>query len=264
MRGSRFQKTFLFLTLLIALSVCGILIFYSYDQESKIFLRATYCQRVGALWEFSHKVLALQPELTENIYLEETFDQKILPGIRQFFSNQLKPLQNDRITADEKFQLMLQSDLAVIDRTENLPKLAEFFGNRAKACPVRYEPGRIPDQYLKVYYKPINVAHHFEDWQRALAKLKPLALEVKAQIQNDFQTLCQSWKNWFHADRISHYVNGQCDQPKTKKRCSPEQNEKLRTYASGLESQFQENFAKFKKKWSKITVSVQDMKKRCP
>jgi hypothetical protein len=268
MRGSRFSKIYLMLFAVILTVGAVFWLMQKYDQESIRVLFVEYCQNREQLKKLSHEIKVFSPELAENVYLEETFDQKILPQIKTFFIDSLKPLGLGRAKNDASFQILLNRDIQAVYSTKNIEELIDTISSQStnQICNqnLTFIRGVFPQKFLPSNYASTPVIRApLAQWQAQFIQLKPLAAEVKKQIREDFRTLCQGWKNLDQADQISKFFQMQCQNPRSKKTCSAEQNVKLKSYASGLELQFKENFSKFKKKWSKVQIGLDQMKKRC-
>lgn len=280
MRGSRFSKIYLTLFIVILAVGSGLWLMQKYDQESSSVLFADYCQNRDHLKNLSREVQAFQPELAENVYLEETFDQKIFPSVKAFFSDELQPQGTSRALQSTLFQTLLKRDVQGVQSAQSIDALMDALSEHTTTLVCQkhliFITGIFPRDFLPRHYagytteynaghgaRPAVIHEHMKTWQEQLAQLRPLAREVKSQIQKDLRTLCQGWKNFDQAEQISRFFQMQCQNPSSKKKCMAEQNDKLRSYASSLESQFKENFNKFKKKWSKVQIALDQMKKRC-
>lgn len=265
MRGSRLQKTLQISAITIVIAAIGVLAFYRYDQDSRSYLQYQHCQNLIVLHVAAQKLEIFAPVLAENVYLEETFDQKILPQLKSALQQKIEPVKSDRATKDDGFTKRLRQDQADFGGAKSVLDILKLSQEKAQKCERHtYVKGFFPAKLLPIYYPE---QHSFEkelqQWQQTLVELKPLAVEVKKQIESDFHTLCQGWRNLAQAQQISRYFQTQCQSPLTKKKCSAEQNVKLKQYAGELDEQFQLNLSKFKKKWTKISLNNEEMKKKC-
>jgi hypothetical protein len=266
-RGSRFQKLFLYI--LAALVCVPVLIFVvqRYEEDSVAYLKYSYCQQVALLQDQAKQLKLFSTDLNNNVYLEETFDQKVLPNMKTYFITQMKPQVQGRVLSKQSVRAELDQDIQAIESVTSIQMLISALEKKSFECKKigNFQPRLISASYLTNYFKipPDQFPLKAQEWQSEFAKLKPLAEQVKKQIQNDFGTLCQGWKNSNQAQQISRYFQNQCDNPKTKKKCSAEQNVKLKAFAHVSSAQFEENFFKFKKKWIKISLALTDMEKRC-
>ena len=265
MRGSRLQKILKISAVMVIVATVGLLGYYRYDQDARAYLNYQYCQNFISLREVAHQLEVFQPLLAENVYLEETFDQKILPQIKNDLISRLKPLHENRVTRDDHFVQVLEQDELDLKAAKNISGLLKNLETRSQRCErTSFVRGVFPPKiFVSQYPQQHSLKDELPKWQQTLVELKPLAIEVKQQIESDFHTLCQGWKNLAQAKQISRYFQMQCDRPQAKKKCSAEQNEKLKQYAGDLEEQFQTNYAKFRKKWTKISLAGEEMQKKC-
>ncbi len=261
----RLKKTFQISAIAILILFFGVLFYYRYDQDRRAYLQHRYCQNIISYQKVSQQLEDFPAILSENIYLEETFDQKVLPQIKDFFVQGLRPQISNRATADLQFKQGLQKDQAAIENTKNIQDLLKTLETKAQSCErIIFVEGVFSPRYLfDPYPQEPKIDQSTLEWKKMLSDLRPLAVQVKKQIELDFQTLCQAWRNLFQAQQISRYFDLQCRRPQGKKKCSAEQNEKLKQFASEQEEQYSTNFSKFKKKWAKIPLTNEEVTRKC-
>jgi hypothetical protein len=266
-KGSRFQKLFLYILVALVCALVLVFVVQRYEEDSVAYLKYSYCQQIALLQDQAKQLNLFSADLNNNVYLEETFDQKILPDVKTYFITQMKPQAQGSALRNQSVRAELDQDIQSIESVTSIQILISAFEKKSFECKKigNFQPRFISAHFLTNYFKipPDQFPFKAQEWQSGFVKLKPLAQQVKKQIQDDFGTLCQGWKNSNQAKQISRYFQNQCDNPKTKKKCSAEQNVKLKAFAQASSAQFEENFFKFKKKWIKISLALTDMERRC-